>query len=154
MERPFAAAPFFLLRSVNYAPQKERSKEKIIGCFQFHVAGWRTVVFVLFPLAPRFYFRPMLSLVQALEIIESGQEFDLRFIKANTALKQGGEVCEFNSVKITRVPVRGTASEKLPGRSKAPSHHANFTRNVMLPNGGIRSFHPLLVTHINNIPVL
>lgn len=98
------------------------------------------------------------TLSEALRVLESGDYVSLRFITADFKRGASGKVIELQKCRIQRkkASVENTAKsnihEKNSGRN--PNHNYHFTRNVELPNKQIRKVHPILITHINNIPVL
>lgn len=91
-------------------------------------------------------------------ILESGAWCSLRFITANTAKKTGGKVMELAKVKIRKnkpeVNITVTTSAPVRTKEKAPNHHENFTRNFETQAGDIIKVHPILITHLNNQPIL
>lgn len=95
----------------------------------------------------------------ALEIIEGGGWFGpIRFITANVHKKTGGEVIEISKARIAR---NRTSERKEMIRQaqhdtkrRDANHNANFTRNIELKNGSIRTIHPILITHLNGMAVL
>jgi hypothetical protein len=120
--------------------------------------------FVLFDLIARFYFRCMaIDLKECINIIERGEWFGpLRFMTADVKKGSGGRVVEIHKARIARKhhPIGSAISNDndhspvVNSASKNPNHNANFTRNIELPNKQIRKVHPILITHINNQPVV
>lgn len=98
------------------------------------------------------------TLKQALQTLESGTWCRLRFITANTAKGTGGKVMELKKCRYTQRPARKPAAlpsaPKEGRRKKAPRHHEHFTRNLETAGKRIVKIHPILITHINNVPVV
>jgi hypothetical protein len=100
-----------------------------------------------------------ITLKDCVSEIESGQWFSIRFLTADVKKGTGGKVIEIPKARIARRmhPV-GSAQEIVEWpRSKNftnPAHNFNFTRNIELPNKKIRKIHPILITHLNQQPVL
>jgi hypothetical protein len=100
-----------------------------------------------------------INLKEALAILESYQWVSLRFITADVQKGVGGLVIEIPRCRICRqLPQAQQAATDAPisktTTAKKANHNLNFTRNIELPNRKIRSIHPVLITHINQIPVL
>jgi hypothetical protein len=112
------------------------------------------------------YFAFMMNLRQALEVLQSGEWVALRMMTADVRKGSGGVVHEWPRVKICRdnpvnVPDHRDRSssqfvtaDDINTKSKDPNHNTHFTRNVEFPGKQIRKVHPILITHINNTPVL
>ncbi len=94
------------------------------------------------------------------ELDENGLpvRFQISFVTADRKKKTGGEIIE---VKGARKCVVGNRNGKpvFDTREKAgasgritrpPNHWANSTRNIILPNGGIRTVHIRLIIEFNN----
>jgi hypothetical protein len=96
------------------------------------------------------------SLKEALNIVESGAWFSLRFITANIAKGTGGKIVELAKVKLHSKPKLSnpTAQAAAGEKSKSQNHHLHFTRNVETQARQIIKVHPILITHVNNTPVL
>lgn len=99
-----------------------------------------------------------ITLKEALKILESGEYVSLRFITADFKKGAAGKVMELAKCKIVRSGQASGGIRKfqsdLDSDRKNPNHNYHFTRNVQLPNKQIRKVHPILITHINNMPVL
>lgn len=98
----------------------------------------------------------VLSIQDALQIMESGKPFCVRFVSYDKSRKSGGSIKFFSELVTTR-----TASvhhPKLEKRntpaSKAQNHFENFTRNYFLCINGvetsvIKSLHVFGVLEVN-----
>jgi len=101
-----------------------------------------------------------INLRQCIEILQSGNWCSLRFITADTNKGTGGKIIELAKCRIARnkpvnIPSIAAEPSAVTGNhGKDPNHNLNFTRNVELQNNTIRKVHPILITHINNTPVL
>lgn len=98
-----------------------------------------------------------LELREAIAIMESGEWFSCRFITADVNKGTGGKVIELAKARILRGELKKKTS--VPGKhaaddSRDARHSFNVTRNLELQNKQIRKVHPILITHINNQPVL
>jgi hypothetical protein len=98
-----------------------------------------------------------IELKEAIDTIESGDWFAIRFITADVLKGSGGKVIELAKARVARNR-RKTQNSKPKtqnlGVSRNPNHNLHFTRNLELPNKQIRKVHPPLITHINNLSVL
>ena len=99
------------------------------------------------------------DLNDVVKILTSGRNCSISFIKADTKKKIGGEVITFNRCKLARRQPQvkdSTIAVKGEGRIKARNANQafNFTRNVELSGGAIRTIHPLLIFEINNVQVI
>jgi hypothetical protein len=98
-----------------------------------------------------------MQLKDAIATLESGAWCSLRVFTANVAKGTGGKIIELAKCRIFRnKPVDHPSSNAtaITGKTKAQNHHLHFTRNVQLQNHQIIKVHPILITHINNLPVL
>lgn len=98
-----------------------------------------------------------IELKEAINIMESGDWFSIRFITADVLKGSGGKVIELAKARIARNRSRRKATRQAAADnriSKDPNHNLHFTRNLELQNRQIRKVHPILITHINNHPVL
>lgn len=96
---------------------------------------------------------------ECLSILESGEWCSLRFITADVKKGSGGQVIDLPKARIARRFIKPTDNLHLNAASyhpggKDPRHGVHFTRNIELPNKQIRKLHPILITHINQQPVL
>jgi len=93
---------------------------------------------------------------EALQILESGNWCSLRLITANTAQRTGGKIIELAKVRIKQQSQQpaSTPSTTVTSKSKAQNHHQHFTRNVETQARQVIKVHPILITHINNTPVI
>ena len=95
------------------------------------------------------------NLKEAVDIIQAGDWCALTFITADVKKGTGGKVIDIAKCRIAR---RRQTETSRPGviliQSKDPNHNFHFTRNMELPNKMIRKVHPILITHINNQPVI
>jgi hypothetical protein len=84
--------------------------------------------------------------------------FQIRFVTADRTRRTGGEIIEIidgmkcSPGKRDGAPVLDT---RLPGKptersAHDPNHWRNSTRNILLPNGGIRKVHIRLIIEFNN----
>jgi len=93
---------------------------------------------------------------EALEILESGNWCSLRLITANTAQRTGGKILELAKVRIKKQEPHQASVSPSPvtSKPKAQNHHQHFTRNVETQARQVIKVHPILITHINNTPVI
>ncbi|MCX6267044.1 MAG: hypothetical protein NTW16_06765 [Bacteroidetes bacterium] len=83
--------------------------------------------------------------------------FHVKFVTADRIRRTGGEIIEIPSVRKcvgnrngkTVFDIRQKADEN-PSISRQPNHWMNSTRNILLPNGGIRKVHIRLIIEFNN----
>jgi hypothetical protein len=84
-------------------------------------------------------------------------KFHLKFVTADRIRRTGGEIIEIQSGKKcvsnrngkTVFDTRQKVDEN-PSNSRQPNHWVNSTRNIILPNGGIRKVHIRLIIEFNN----
>ena len=83
--------------------------------------------------------------------------FQVKFVTANRMLKTGGEIIEIVDGRKCVGKRRGEmvfdtrkSSQDPSAISRPPNHTANSTRNILLPNGGIRKVHIRLIIEFNN----
>ena len=84
-------------------------------------------------------------------------KFQVKFVTANRKLKTGGEIIEIASGRKCIGKRNGEmVFDTRPSKtdvstiSRPPNHTANSTRNILLPNGGIRKVHIRLIIEFNN----
>lgn len=94
-----------------------------------------------------------MDLKQAIEIIESNQWCSLRVITAHVKKGSGGRVLEIPKARIARKQNFNDVVKKT-GITRNANQNMNFTRNMEMPNKQIRTIHPILITHVNNIAVV
>jgi hypothetical protein len=83
--------------------------------------------------------------------------FHVKFVTADRIRRTGGEIIEIPSGRKcvgnrngkTVFDSRQKADEN-PSISRQPNHWVNSTRNIILPNGGIRKVHIRLIIEFNN----
>lgn len=99
-----------------------------------------------------------LTLTEAVNILQSGDWVGLRLITADVKKGTGGKVLDIPKCRIARGVAHAAAGKpsaaEIYTAGKNPNHNLNFTRNVELPNKQLRKVHPILITHLNNQPVL
>lgn len=100
-----------------------------------------------------------IELREAVNIIERGDWFSLRVITADAKTATGGKVLEIPKARIARghvlnKSVREAQQKAGTRQAKNPNHNLHFTRNIELPNKQLRKIHPILITHINQQPVI
>jgi uncharacterized protein YciW len=100
-----------------------------------------------------------LTLKEALAILEQGNWVSLRLLTAHVAKGTGGKVLELAKCRIARrQPEPGATGSKSasshPEKKRDANHRLNFTRNVETQRRDIITIHPILITHINQQPVL
>lgn len=101
-----------------------------------------------------------MNLKEALLILKSGEWCSLRVLTADVAKKKGGNYISIEKARIctrlfAEVPKKSAAAKDIVRTSKKnPNHNTNFTLNLEMPNKQIRKIHPVLITHLNNVPVL
>ena len=105
-----------------------------------------------------------IRLWEALEIMDSVDQngrparFQLKFVTANRATGEGGEIIELK--EACKCSVRTTTGKEIfPERknfpvqdrtTKNPHHLSNSTRNILMPNGQKRKIHIRLIIEFNN----
>jgi len=90
-------------------------------------------------------------------ILKSGEWLSLCCLTADLAKGSGGKIIQYAECRIARLTLMvENKSDKVNkrGKSKSAEHNYNFTINLELKNGQIRKIHPILITHINNLPVI
>ena len=83
--------------------------------------------------------------------------FHVKFVTADRIRRTGGEIIEIQSGRkcvgnrngMTVFDSRHKADEH-SRNSRQPNHWVNSTRNIILPNGGIRKVHIRLIIEFNN----
>jgi hypothetical protein len=102
----------------------------------------------------------MLDLKAALDLFDSGKWLSVAFVTYDDKRGTAGEIIR---IKRCRKLTRTTKSSRSTGKGKGflpsesprdPNHDEHFTRNVLLPNGGIRRFHFRLLFVINGEKLL
>lgn len=97
---------------------------------------------------------------EALEVIDSGQYFDIRFITCDLQKGTGGEqydlkrVCKYKNPSHAQQKALAKAQPKEIKNSKNPNHYENSTRNLKLENGSFVKVHIRLIRKINGKTVL
>ena len=84
-------------------------------------------------------------------------KFHVKFVTADRIRRTGGEIIEIPSGRKcvgnrngkTVFDTRQRKDEN-PSISRPPNHWKNSTRNILLPNGGIRKVHIRLMIEFNN----
>jgi hypothetical protein len=98
-----------------------------------------------------------IELKEAIDTIESGDWFSIRFITADVLKGSGGKVIELAKARVARNR-RKTQNSKPKTQnlrvSRNPNHNLHFTRNLELPNKRIVKCHPIIITHLNNQSLL
>jgi hypothetical protein len=96
-----------------------------------------------------------LNLKEAIQHIESGLWLSLSFITADLKKGTGGKLVDVPKCRIARNPAANKQASLKPREVQRNANHSfNMTRNVELANKRIITIHPLLVTQINNQPVI
>ena len=101
-------------------------------------------------------FSQVLVLMDQLDDDGKPIRFQVKFVTANRKLKTGGEIIEIIGGRKC-VGKRGgdvvfDTRQSLPNHStitRAPNHSSNSTRNILLPNGGMRKLHIRLIIEFN-----
>ena len=96
---------------------------------------------------------------EALEIIDSGQFFDIRFITCDLKKGTGGEQYDLKKVCKYKNPSHAqqqslAKAQPTTKNSKNPNHYENSTRNLKLENGSLLKVHIRLIRKINGKTVL
>ena len=100
-----------------------------------------------------------ITLKDAIELIDSGQYFDIRFITCNIQKGIGGQqydlkrVCKYKNMSHSQQKAIEVAQAKTKN-SKNPNHYDNSTRNLKLENGELVKVHIRLIRMINGKTVL
>ncbi len=90
-------------------------------------------------------------------MLHSGQWISMQVITADVKLGTGGKVLDFKKCKIARrqpADLQAAGGNSFNATGKDANHNHHFTRNIELPNGDLRKIHPILITKINNQPVI
>jgi hypothetical protein len=95
-----------------------------------------------------------ISIKECIHIIECGEWCNLRLITADVKKGTGGKLLEIRRARIARKNQPSAATVIMRRDAKPANHSENFTRNIELPNKRIITIHPILITHINQEPVL
>jgi hypothetical protein len=100
-----------------------------------------------------------MDLKEALETIKQGDwQKNLRFVTADTLRGTGGKVIELKKFRIAKNRSVSKLTEKSSQHEevnrKDPRHNYHFTINLELENHQTRKVHPILITHLNSIPIL
>ena len=105
-----------------------------------------------------FSIMPKINLKDALDIIHRGEWFSIRYITADVIKGTGGKVIDSPKARLARAKTATAAAAQRTSDAayarKDHRHHDHFTLNIEYPNKQIRKVHPILITHINNSPVL
>lgn len=103
----------------------------------------------------------VVTLKEALELMRTGDPFDLVWITADRQRQRGGEILTAKGAKIptnrrrtTKNGLRKTEKNALPTNSRSPNHYAHGTRNIRLATGKIRKVHIQLIDSINGMKVV
>lgn len=111
----------------------------------------------------------VVTLKEALELMRSGEPFDLVWITADRQRQRGGEILTAKGAQqpLKRKPKGSSAKEdgctaQRPGdspgggslHSRNPNHYAHGTRNIRLATGKIRKVHIQLIDSINGMKVV
>jgi hypothetical protein len=101
---------------------------------------------------------PLSAMIQT---AENGLPFNITFCTADYRRKTAGEVVEIQDAilqELKRAPQKITATNNSSNSevfdSRRPHHRLNDTRNILLPSGKIRKFHPRLVITFNGMEVI
>jgi hypothetical protein len=144
-----------------YAPasffRKKRSKKTFIGCFLFVCAAALPYLSFTPPFQFCTFVIPMknLDLKESLQLLRTGEWLHIRYITADITKGKGGTIIELPKARL--VMKRSDDPDSYnpnADNSKKQNHHFNFTLNLELPNRNIRKIHPILITHINSVPLI
>ena len=102
-----------------------------------------------------------IELSKALDLMDQIDEggkpatFQVKFVTANRIRRTGGEIIEIQNGRKCVGNRNGsvvfdtrTKPVENPSISRNPDHWANSTRNILLPNGGIRKIHISLIMNL------
>lgn len=99
-----------------------------------------------------------IELKEVMQIIKSGEWIKkLTCITANLSTNTGGQVLVLKNCRIARKETMAAAGMDIVGASditRDARHNFHFTVNLEMKNKQIRKIHPILITEINNQPVL
>jgi len=99
----------------------------------------------------------MLTLTEALNIIDGTAPFTVKVVKADQKLNTGGEIIDLGpAVRSWQPGMQVSFKSQEPARYlKAPHHKANGTRNIkILANGETKKIHIRLILEVNGTQVL
>lgn len=118
----------------------------------------------------------VVTLSEALELMRSGEPFDLIWVTADRQRQRGGEILTAKGARqvMKRKPQSGnrkpeyivrSARRRVHGGSdpvsghpvsdtRNPNHYAHGTRNIRLSNGKVRKVHIQLIDSINGMKVV
>lgn len=84
----------------------------------------------------------VITLKDALQAMNSGELFSMRWVTFDRKRKTGGEIKEESGCKLSGQDYREQREHNPKGvqapSSKLPAHYRNRTRNIVLPNGDVR----------------
>src|SRR5699024_9871092 len=103
--------------------------------------------------------RPVILLPDVLRELDSGEPFDMKFVKADRRRGTGGEIVEVRKWVKVQTEERASAYTTMPsggGKNKRPNHHHHKTLNIMnLRNPKTkRKVHIRLICEFNGKQVL
>lgn len=102
----------------------------------------------------------VVTLADALRIIESGDPFDMVWITADRQRNRGGGILEAKGAVMQSKRNSNSARQEAPGpqqpapSTRNPNHYAHGTRNIRLASGKIRKVHIQLIDQINGMKVV
>ena len=104
---------------------------------------------------------------EVLKIIESVDEngnavpFDIEIREFSWQNKTGGKYKVYNDARLARNVRKKRREQSLKSKllndikiRKNPNDYENFTRQIELPNGEIKTIHPLYIIKFNNITMV
>ena len=99
----------------------------------------------------------VLDLMDQLDDDGKPVKFHVKFVTADRIRRTGGEIIEIQSGRKCVGNRNGKTvfdsrqkTDENPSISRQPNHWANSSRNIILPNGGIRKVHIRLIIEFNN----
>ncbi len=98
-----------------------------------------------------------LDLMDRLDDDGKPERFHVKFVTADRIRRSGGEIIEIPSGRKCVGNRNGKTvfdsrqkADHNSSISRQPNHWVNSTRNIILPNGGIRKIHIRLIIEFNN----
>lgn len=90
----------------------------------------------------------VITLKEALQIINTSERFNLKVVTADKVRNKGGEILEIDNGYLQKYKGKADRSQASEG-SKAQNHYANLTRNIYRDNGHPVKIHIFLITEVN-----
>lgn len=100
--------------------------------------------------------KDVLEQMDQLDALNKGVPFDIKFVTCDRNRGTGGDILEIKGgrkcstlTKEGEIVYSKEVSSSPTGKSKNPNHYLHATRNILLPNGQIRTCHIRLIIEFN-----